>query len=317
MKNKNIGFWLLLASSSSVFAMQPLDDQSLAAATGQNGLTLGIQADKVKFNQVALIDTNGIASTSYNSKAGFVIAGNSTNPVPSIEFIKAAVSGNPSFNIAMDTDAGGGNPFLNLAISMGNDVNGIRLLPFSVYLAPSTSLSSPSDYALTSYAPKSIFSSGTTVNAGVKEIIRSTGNLDINFVQTNKPRLNIQLGHAAQSVMVKFGGAIQSICSAATGCPITLVSDNTGATFGFKFAGTNTSTGFVLDSFYAGVDPTGLTFGNTGASSKFDASLNNVTLGNMGTQNTTTFNNLPNGSMGSFGVIGVSVTDFKMKVSGF
>lgn len=206
MKNKNIGCWLLLASSSSVFAMQPLDDQSLAAATGQNGLTLGIQADKVKFNQVALIDTNGIASTSYNSKAGFVIAGNSTNPVPGIEFIKATVSSNPSFNIAMDVDAGGGNPFLNLAVSMGSDVNGIRLLPFSVYLAPSASLSSPSDYALTSYAPKSIFSSGTTVNTGVKELIRSTGNLDINFVQTNKPRLNIQLGHAAQSVMVKFGG---------------------------------------------------------------------------------------------------------------
>lgn len=52
----------------------------LAAATGQNGLTLGIQADQVKFNQVALIDTNGIAATSYNSKAGLVIAGNSTNP---------------------------------------------------------------------------------------------------------------------------------------------------------------------------------------------------------------------------------------------
>ena len=44
--------------------------------------------------------------------------------------------------------------------------------------------------------------------------------------------------------MIKFGGAIQSICSATAGCPITLVSDNTGATFGFKFAGTNTSTGF-------------------------------------------------------------------------
>ncbi|MDC4626695.1 DUF6160 family protein [Acinetobacter baumannii] len=317
MKNKNIGCWLLLAGSSSVCAMQPLDDQSLAAATGQNGLTLGIQADQVKFNQVALIDTNGIASTSYNSKAGLVIAGNSTNPVPGIEFIKAAVSTNPSFNIAIDTDAGGGNPFLNLAVTMGSDVNGIRLLPFSVYLAPSASLSSPSDYALTSYAPKSIFSSGTTVNTGVKELIRSSGNLDINFVQTNKPRLNIQLGHAAQSVMVKFGGAIQSICSAAYGCPITLVSDNTGATFGFKFAGTNASTGFVLDGFYAGVDPTGLTIGNIGVSSKFDASLNNVTLGNLGTQSTTTFNNLPNGSMGSFGVTGASVTDFKMKVSGF
>ncbi|MES5614122.1 hypothetical protein U2E62_12970 [Acinetobacter baumannii] len=317
MKNKNIVCWLLFASSSSVFAMQPLDDQSLAAATGQNGLTLGIQADQVKFNQVALIDTNGIASTSYNSKAGLVIAGNSTNPVPGIEFIKAAVSTNPSFNIAIDTDAGGGNPFLNLAVTMGSDVNGIRLLPFSVYLAPSASLSSPSDYALTSYAPKSIFSSGTTVNTGVKELIRSSGNLDINFVQTNKPRLNIQLGHAAQSVMVKFGGAIQSICSAAYGCPITLVSDNTGATFGFKFAGTNASTSFVLDGFYAGVDPTGLTIGNIGVSSKFDASLNNVTLGNLGTQSTTTFNNLPNGSMGSFGVTGASVTDFKMKVSGF
>ncbi|MDO7220061.1 DUF6160 family protein [Acinetobacter nosocomialis] len=319
MKNKNIACWLLFASSSSVFAMQPLDDQSLSATTGQNGLTLGIQADKVKFNQVALIDTNGIASTSYNSKAGLVIAGNSTNPVPSIEFIKAAVSTNPSFNIAIDTDAGAGagKSFVNLAVTMGSDVNGIRLTPFSVYLAPNTSVSSPSDYAVTSYAPKSIFSSGTTVNTGVKELIRSTGNLDINFVQTNKPRLNIQLGHAAQSVMVKFGGAIQSICSAASGCPITLVSDNTGANFGFKFAGTNSSTGFVLDGFYAGVDPTGLTFGNTGVSSKFDASLNNITLGNAGIQSPTTFNNLPNGSMGSFGVTGASVTDFKMKVSGF
>ncbi|MCT9480302.1 hypothetical protein KTJ28_17630, partial [Acinetobacter baumannii] len=57
--------------------------------------------------------------------------------------------------------------------------------------------------------------------------------------------------------------------------------------------------------------------GNIGVSSKFDASLNNVTLGNLGTQSTTTFNNLPNGSMGSFGVTGASVTDFKMKVSGF
>ncbi|MEX7542801.1 hypothetical protein AB0862_034315, partial [Acinetobacter baumannii] len=54
-----------------------------------------------------------------------------------------------------------------------------------------------------------------------------------------------------------------------------------------------------------------------GVSSKFDASLNNVTLGNLGTQSTTTFNNLPNGSMGSFGVTGASVTDFKMKVSSF
>ncbi len=132
MKNKNIVCWLLFASSSSVFAMQPLDDQSLAAATGQNGLTLGIQADQVKFNQVALIDTNGIASTSYNSKAGLVIAGNSTNPVPGIEFIKAAVSTNPSFNIAIDTDAGGGNPFLNLAVTMGSDVNGCLL-----YTSPS------------------------------------------------------------------------------------------------------------------------------------------------------------------------------------
>lgn len=292
MKNKNIVCWLLLTSSSSVFAMQPLDDQSLSAATGQNGLTLGIQADKVKFNQVALIDTNGIASTSYNSKAGLVIAGNSTNPVPSIEFIKAAVSTNPSFNIAIDTDAGAGKPFVNLAVTMGSDVNGIRLTPFSVYLAPNTSVSSPADYAVSSYVPKSIFSSGTTVNTGVKELVRSTGNLDINFVQANKPRLNIQLGHAAQSVMVKFGGALQSICSAAAGCPITLVSDTTGASFGFKFAGTNAATGFLLDGFYAGVDPTGLTFGNTGASSKFDASLNNVTLGNLATQSTTTFNNL-------------------------
>ena len=318
MKNKKTVCLALFISSSSAFAMQPLDDQGLAATTGQNGLTLGIQVDKIQFNQAALIDTNGIAgSATYNSKAGLVLAGNSTNPIAGIEFIKAAVSSSPSFNVVMDTDAGAGSPFVNLAVTMGNDVNGIKLLPFSVYLAPSTSVSSPADYAATSYAPKSIFSSGTTVNTGVKELIRSNGNIDINFVQSNKPRLNIQLGHTPQAVMIKFGGAIQSICSVTDGCPITLVSDNTGATFGFKFAGTDPATGFALDGFYAGVDSTGLVFGNTGVSSKFDASLNNVTMGNIASQNTTTFNNLPNGSMGSFGVVGASVTDFKMKVSGF
>ena len=90
----------------------------LAAATGQNGLTLGIQADQVKFNQVALIDTNGIASTSYNSKAGLVIAGNSTNPVPGIEFIKAAVSTNPSL-ILQSIPMLVVEILLNLAVTMG------------------------------------------------------------------------------------------------------------------------------------------------------------------------------------------------------
>nr|MBO0651031.1 hypothetical protein [Acinetobacter baumannii] len=89
----------------------------------------------------------------------------------------------------------------------------------------------------------------------------------------------------------------------------------------FKFWGVSLSTHNVL-SYAKRIDEICLgewwqSIGNIGVSSKFDASLNNVTLGNLGTQSTTTFNNLPNGSMGSFGVTGASVTDFKMKVSGF
>lgn len=321
MNKKIILCSLLTLSSPAILAMQPMDDQSLAKTTGQDGITLGVKLDKVNFKQAALIDTDGFSTSSaaastYTNRGGFVFAGNSASPVTGVEFIQGtATSNSPTLKVVMDTDAGAGQPFVNLGISFGDNTNGIRVLPFSVYMAGSSSLSAPTNYS-TTYAPKSIFSAGTTLNTDVTEILRSSGPIDINFVQANKPKMMIQLGHTPQGAMVRFGGAIQSICSAPAGCPITLVSGNTGLNFGLKFAGTNPSTGFVLDGFYAGVNSTGLTIGNTGTSSKFDASLNNVIMGNVGAQSSNVFNNLPNGSIGNIGVVGASVTDFKMKVSG-
>jgi hypothetical protein len=61
--------------------MQPLDDQSPSATTGQDGI-IGIGINKVQFNQVSLIDTNGYGAqaTSYANRASLVVASRNASP---------------------------------------------------------------------------------------------------------------------------------------------------------------------------------------------------------------------------------------------
>ncbi|ENV05430.1 hypothetical protein F967_02183 [Acinetobacter sp. CIP 102637] len=342
-KNKKIGCLSFLLLSPLTMAMQPLDDQSLSTTTGQDGITIGVQIQKIDFDQVALINTN---NSTYTDKSALVMAASpsAATPVIGVDFVKTFSSDgsiqNSStelFKAAIDTDAGTGTngAFSNIAISLGNEVNGIRIRPFSVYLVPGgvDAISSVSP----NYSQKSIFSSGTTLKStNIKEFLR-TSDIDIKFISGNKPSMNLQLGAAPQGHMMMFGGAIDSICGPTTakpdGCTFKLISGATSAKFDFQLLANDTDTndhvtGLSLKGFYAGIEgnagtgPTelgGLVFGNIGTSEKFNLKLNNVQLGNTIPTvdlDSNIFNGLQNGSMGNFGMTGVSVTNLKTIIRG-
>ena len=344
-KNKKIGCLALLLFSPFASAMQPLDDQSLSGATAQDGLNIGVHVSKIDFNQIAIIDTDGFtnSSASLTSKAALVMAASpggasaigvdvvkTFNADGSIDYGTSAL-----FNAAIDTDAGTNSAFANVALTLGSDVNGLRIRPFSVYLTPDqydprdSTKHAISTLVGSDYTQHSIFSTGTTLkSANIKELLRVSNNIDVKFITTNKPRMNIQLGASPQGHLVMLDGAIDSVCAPTTtqpnGCSFNLVSGTTGAKFDLQMSGKDAN-GFSLNGFYAGIEagagsiPGAVVFGNTGVSDKLNLNLNNIKMGDeipVGNLNSNIFNGLQNGSLGNIGAVGVSATNLKMRVSG-
>lgn len=341
-KNKKLGCLSLLLFTPMAMAMQPLDDQSLSGATAQDGLNIGVHVSKIDFNQIAIIDTDGFtnSSSSLTSKAALVMAASpggasaigvdvvkTFNADGSIDYGTSAL-----FNAAIDTDAGTNSAFANVALTLGSDVNGLRIRPFSVYLTPDqydprdSTKHAISTLVGSDYTQHSIFSTGTTLkSANIKELLRVSNNIDVKFITTNKPRMNIQLGASPQGHLVMLDGAIDSVCAPTTtqpnGCSFNLVSETTGLKFDLQMSGKDAN-GFSLNGFYAGIEagagsiPGAVVFGNTGVSDKLNLNLNNVWLGDAGAANANVFNGLNNGSLGNIGAVGISATNLKMRVSG-
>lgn len=351
-KNKKLGcFTLLSLLSPFVLAMQPLDDKSLSVLTGQDGLNIGMQLSKIDFNQIAIIDTDGFAKkgeTALTQAALVIAASPNAAPTLGVDFVQTFNANGSIQNSTtdflqakIDTDkgtSGNGGAFINMALTFGSGVNGIRIRPLSVYLVPHdpVNIDAISTMNASNYIRKSIFTAGTTLKPNIKELLR-TSNIDIEFMPNNKPTMNFQLGGSPQGHMVMFGGAIKSICGPTAlnpdGCSINLVSGNTGAKFNLQLTANDTdptdiTAGFSLSGFYAGVEgktgtsPTetgSVVFGNIGKSEKFDASINNLWLGDTiptGSLDSNTFNGLQNGSMGNWGIKGANITDLKVKISG-
>ena len=341
-KNKKLGCLSLLLFTPMAMAMQPLDDQSLSGATAQDGLNIGVHVSKIDFNQIAIIDTDGFtnSSASLTSKAALVMAASpggasaigvdvvkTFNADGSIDYGTSAL-----FNAAIDTDAGTNSAFANVALTLGSDVNGLRIRPFSVYLTPDqydprdSTKHAISTLVGSDYTQHSIFSTGTTLkSANIKELLRVSNNIDVKFITNNKPRMNIQLGASPQGHLVMFSGAVDSVCASTTsqpsGCSFNLVSGTTGDKFDLQMSGKDAN-GFSLNGFYAGIEagagsiPGAVVFGNTGVSDKLNLNLNNVWLGDAGAANANVFNGLNNGSLGNIGAVGISATNLKMRVSG-
>ncbi len=324
-KNKKLGCISLLMISPFTMAMQPMDDQNLSETTGQSGMSVGVGVSQVQINQLSIIDRDGLGTNpDYTNAASLVLAGNVAGNTSGQKFnlkFLGATAGTPTINAVFDTDGGAGKPFANIALSFDKSITGISLGPLGLYFAGASSTSTP-------MSSKSIFN-GISRNTDVQKFLTANNGIDINFGPST-PVVNLQLGNVPQSRLMSFAGSISSICgngkgnsgSTGSGCAINIISDggangDIGATFDFMFSGSDKIQGFSLKGFYAGIERSGVVFGNTGTSSKFDVGINNVLMGISGQVNSTgAFANIPNGSMGNFGAIGASVTDLKMRVSG-
>ena len=302
------------------YAMQPLDDASLAQQTGQDGLTVGISASTIEFDQLSIIDTDGIVGSATHDKAAALVVAStsSANPVK-IQFLdknNAALAN--TITAVLDTDGGantsGADAFLNARIGFDSNLSKIKISPFSIYLAK------PSGTVGTIGATGNIFDTtpANGLRADVTRLLSFGSGAEVNFTDGNPLAMNVQLGNAPQGVMLLLTGNIQTI-----NIPnIELFSKSTDTTQnsslninGLQFKA-STAAGFSLASFYAGVESNGLVMGHFGKTDKFDLTVGSIIAGTDGAQSTNDFDNLKNGSMGGFGLIGASVTNLKVNVKG-
>ena len=127
-----------MAISANAMAMQAMDDASLSAATGQDGLNIGIGISKIEIGKVFVHDNDGLATTSLGgtSTAGAIVIQGNGIAGDTLENHGIVIGANydnagayllPSRNLAdlqIDIDANGGNAFINIAAQVsGLDIN--------------------------------------------------------------------------------------------------------------------------------------------------------------------------------------------------
>ncbi|OTG79825.1 DUF6160 family protein [Acinetobacter sp. ANC 4648] len=179
--------------SANAMAMQAMDDASLSATTGQDGISIGIGISKIEIDKVHVFDGDGLA-------AGYTDTVNLTggNPTVYTKGHAGAITVNnivlsantsallPSHNLAdvtIDTDGGAGSPFLNI----GAAVSGLN-----IHLGKVEVNDVASGNATTPYK----------VGAGTATILNS---LDLT---TGATSANIQLGNTPQGAMIKLAGSM-------------------------------------------------------------------------------------------------------------
>ncbi|NNH27120.1 putative pilus system protein FilA [Acinetobacter terrestris] len=200
-----------LAISANAMAMQAMDDASLGATTGQDGINIGIGISKIEIEKLFIHDNDG-----YTTPAGVVagqagyggagpaaagaiyIKGNGTGTTATNGIVIGANYGGvggtefllPSRNLAdlqIDSDAGGGNPFINIAAQVsGLDINIGEIGVVASGDVPAAD--------------------ATTIRRGGK----GTENAILTglSVKTGPMSANIQLGAAPQGAMIKLNATM-------------------------------------------------------------------------------------------------------------
>lgn len=190
-----------MAISANAMAMQAMDDASLSATTGQDGLNIGIGISKVEIEKLFIHDNDGLATTALGgtSTAGAIVIkgngktgdANETNGIViGANYDNAGAYLLASRNLAdltIDTDAGTtgtGGAFLNI----GAQVSGLDIKIGEIGVTGSG--------ALPTAASTNIRRGGddTNYNAILSGLSLKTGPMSA----------NIQLGAAPQGAMVKL-----------------------------------------------------------------------------------------------------------------
>ncbi|CAM9102965.1 putative pilus system protein FilA [Acinetobacter bereziniae] len=243
-----------VAVSSNAMALQAMDDTALSATTGQDGINIGIDVDKIAIAKLHVFDGDGLAvnpTTGGTGKAGAI----TLNDV--VVTKGTGVTGNLA-NLVIDTDGGAGTgatgkPFLNVAAAIS--ALKIDLGKIEVNNVTGTAGAYKPD------AASAEILSGLSVNVGATTA-------------------NIQLGNTPQGAMIKLNGSmigglsISNLAfkdaSAAGGGYIVLG--------GVKVTDTGTSGNLALDADIA-VTPQGLAITALKNANGTDIYLTKVVLG--------------------------------------
>lgn len=305
----------LVMPAFSVNAMEQLDDQQMAASTGQDGISVGIQLPNstISFNQIGLVNIND-RNDPASARSSLVMAPTNFAPTQGIRFFTAA--GTPTTQplmVKFDVDGNAGEPLLNINLSLPSDLARIRINPFSIYIA---------DGVGSVFSTRTVNGVGTnTLRSGVTEMVRvGTNGIDVRFKSGDPVSLNLQLGAEPQGHMFEFNGG--SILQVVSNSPIEIMSLNNGGTtqsslkLNLDISATDQVVGFRLDGFYGDLDAAGLVIGKNGWTDKLDIRINNIVAGDLPAASPSVFNGLANGSMGNIGLEGLRIENLKVNVSG-
>ncbi|RPE47221.1 hypothetical protein EC846_0511 [Acinetobacter sp. BIGb0102] len=194
-----------MAISANAMAMQSMDDAALSAATGQDGLNIGIGISKIEIEKVLIHDNDGLATTAGGTgEAGaIVIKGNGgTGPAgtqgivitapmnaagTALDTSRALASHNLA-DLVIDTDKGTGTngAFLNVAAA----VSGLDIYVGEIGVSGSNAASTTSVRRGNDDANYNAILSGLTVKTGLTSA-------------------NIQLGAAPQGAMIVLNTTMQ------------------------------------------------------------------------------------------------------------
>ena len=165
-----------VAMSSNAMAMQAMDGAALSATTGQDGISIGIDADKVEIAKLHVFDTDGLAVNATTGGTGNAGAITLNNVV-----VTRTGTGNLA-DLVIDTDGGSaGKPFLNVAAA----INALEIKLGKIEVNDTTNTAG-------------VYKPGT----GSAEILSG---LTIN---TGATTANIQLGNTPQGAMIKLNGSM-------------------------------------------------------------------------------------------------------------
>ena len=182
-----------MAISANAMAMQAMDDASLSATTGQDGLSIGIGISKIEIEKLLIHDNDGLAGTAANAGAIVIksngVGATATNGVvitapmnaagTAVDETRALASHNLA-DLTIDSDKGTGTngAFINIAAKVsGLDIY-VGEIGVSGSNASTTALRRGNDTA--NYNP---ILSGLTIKTGVTDA-------------------NIQLGASPQGAMI-------------------------------------------------------------------------------------------------------------------
>ena len=123
-----------IAFSANAMALEALDDATMSATTGQDGLTIGIGISKIEIEKLFIHDNDGYDGIGGTGAAGAIyIQANGTGATANHGVVIGAnYDDNGAYllttrnlaDLKIDSDAGGGNPFINIAAAVsGLDIH--------------------------------------------------------------------------------------------------------------------------------------------------------------------------------------------------